>query len=104
MRSRNREPVFMEAACGEMVPQAMLLLSLRHLRVEPYQDQSPGYFPLWRRAFKWSGFGLMSLASLEITPHSLHTKAVVSTPASWLFLEKTFLGMPAWLGFVPKML
>lgn len=26
MRSRNREPVFMEAACGEMVPQALLLL------------------------------------------------------------------------------
>lgn len=26
MRSRNREPVFMEAASGPMVPQAMLLL------------------------------------------------------------------------------
>lgn len=36
-------------------------------------------------------------------PHSLqHTKAVVSTPASWLFLEKAFLGMPAWLGLMPK--
>lgn len=46
----------------------------------------------------------MSLASLEITPHSLqHTRAVVSTPASWLFLEKAFLGMSAWLGLMPNM-
>lgn len=35
-------------------------------------------------------------------PHPLHTKAVVSMPASWLFVEKAFLGMPAWFGLVPK--
>lgn len=36
-------------------------------------------------------------------PHSLqHTKAVVNVPASWLYLEKAFLGMSAWCGLLPN--
>ena len=35
-------------------------------------------------------------------PSLKHTKAGVSTPASWLFLEKAFLGMSAWHGLVPN--
>lgn len=45
----------------------------------------------------------MSLASLEInTPSLQHTKVGMSSPASWLFLEKAFLGMSAWHSLVPN--
>lgn len=36
-------------------------------------------------------------------PHSLqHTKVVVNMLASWLYLEKAFLGTFAWPGLVPS--
>lgn len=36
-------------------------------------------------------------------PQSLqHTKALVNVPASWLYLEKAFLGMSTWCGLVPN--
>lgn len=97
---QNGEAVFIETACG-MLLQIVLLLHTAGLH---------NTRPRGAGISHCGGGGLMTRPGAYVIsfpgnhPHSLqHTKAVVSTPASWLFLEKAFLGMSAWLGLMPNM-
>lgn len=52
---QNGEAVFIETACGMLL---QICASASHWRIEQYQGQRRGYFPLWGRGFNDQGWGL----------------------------------------------
>lgn len=88
--------LLVETACGGMVTLAVLLLhvgGLSNVRTRVVGISHCGGGSLIARAWAY----VISFPGNNPTASLPHTKAIVSTPVSWLFLEKAFLGMSAWL-------